>query len=433
MSIYTILASEGTNIFSSYNLIIGASLIIILSYFGNIIAQKTNIPSVLMLIILGILVKLGFDSFGVEEINFFPTLEVLGIVGLIMIVLEAALDLDIEKEKLPTIGKAMAVALLGLLGSAFSAALIIQNFLDIDFVTSLLYATPLAILSSAIIIPSVGSLSHSKKEFMVYESTFSDIMGIMMFYLILAILDTGSMQSAGTEFGISLVLTILVSMIFSYFLVWLFANLTGSVKLFFLIAVLLLLYSVGKLFHLSPLLLVLIFGIVLTNPHLFFRGPLKKLVDHETLKIVEHDFHIITIETAFVIRTFFFVVFGMTITLASIMNLNVIIISMLILVLIYVVRVIFLRIFVGKDFMPELTIAPRGLITILLFYAIPTAHQVEDFDSGILLFIILVTSLVMTFGLIADGKKNKLKAKPVQEVEDHLISSSEGAIADENL
>ena len=46
------LSSEG--VLSSYNLIIEASLIIILSYFFLQIAKKTNIPSVLMLIALGI-------------------------------------------------------------------------------------------------------------------------------------------------------------------------------------------------------------------------------------------------------------------------------------------------------------------------------------------------------------------------------------------
>ena len=75
-----------------YWAIIGLSLIIILSYFFHIISKKTNIPSVLMLIVLGIILKFALDAVGGGSINFFPILEVLGIVGLIMIVLEAALE-----------------------------------------------------------------------------------------------------------------------------------------------------------------------------------------------------------------------------------------------------------------------------------------------------------------------------------------------------
>ena len=59
-------------ILGSYNLIIEASVIIILSFFFGEVARKTNIPSVLMLIVLGILIKFGMDAIGVQDLNFFP-------------------------------------------------------------------------------------------------------------------------------------------------------------------------------------------------------------------------------------------------------------------------------------------------------------------------------------------------------------------------
>ena len=107
------------------------------------------------------------------------------------------------------------------------------------------------------------------------------------------------------------------------------------------------------------------------------------------------------------VRTFFFVIFGMTIVLSSLVNVNVAIISILVLVALYLVRYLVLKVFVKDSILPELFIAPRGLITILLFFAIPAAHQVASFDSGILLYVILVSSLIMTFSLINDGKRIK--------------------------
>jgi len=89
----------------------------------------------------------------------------------------------------------------------------------------------------------------------------------------------------------------------------------------------------------------------------------------------------------------------MTIKLASLVNINVFIISALILAALYVVRFVALKPFL-KSIMPELWIAPRGLITILLFFAIPAVHQVEAFDQGILLYVIIISSLIMTFALI---------------------------------
>ena len=110
-------------------------------------------------------------------------------------------------------------------------------------------------------------------------------------------------------------------------------------------------------------------------------------------------------ETAFVVRTFFFVIFGLTISLASLVNAQVAIISGLIIASIYFIRYIILRIFIGKDILPQLFIAPRGLITVLLFYAIPVSAEVEGFEPGILLFIIIGTSLIMTFALIFDKQR----------------------------
>ena len=408
---YIFLASaSGVDLSNAYVLIIGGSLIVLLSYLFNRIAQWTNIPSVLMLILTGVCISLWLKSTGVAELNLAKGLELLGIVGLIMIVLEAALDLELSRETLPLIGKSLLVALLCLLASTAGIALVLQAFISMSFTTALLYSTPLSIMSSAIIIPSVAGLVLHKKEFMVYESAFSDILGIMLFYFIISLLESGG-GAATLQFGGSLIITILVGIAASYLLVFLFKDLQSDVRLFLLIAILLLLYAAGKLLHLSPLLIILIFGLLLSNHKAvfkIFRNDLKK-DDDDPIHQIEKEFHLITLETAFVVRTFFFVVFGMTINLGSLINLNVFLISLLVILILYIARFIFLKLFVRKDFIPELWIAPRGLITILLFFAIPEEYQVEAFDSGILLYVIIISSLIMTFALIANGKKAVLE------------------------
>ena len=168
-------------ILSSYNLIIEASVIIILSFWFNGISKKTNIPSVLMLIVLGIILQYVLRYFVPDELDLLGGLEILGIVGLIMIVLEAALELELKREKLWPILKSMAIALIGLVASAWVAALVLNQFIPgMTMQSAWLYATPLSILSSAIIIPSVSALGNEKKEFHIYESTFSDIAGFQM-------------------------------------------------------------------------------------------------------------------------------------------------------------------------------------------------------------------------------------------------------------
>ncbi len=392
-------------ILSSYNLIIGASLIVVLSFLFNGISKKTNIPAVLMLIVLGILIKIGLGFFIPEIPDFKGSLESLGTVGLIMIVLEAALELELKKEKLWPILKSMAIALIGLIGSAYIAAIILYQFIpNMTMQSAWLYATPLSILSSAIIIPSVGGLTEAKKEFHIYESTFSDIMGIMMFYFLTGKLNPTE-DSGVTGFAGNLVLTIVIAIVASYAIILIFQRIKSQAKQFLLISVLLLLYAIGKKMHLSSLIIILVFGLIVKNVNLFFPGKTKIFLESERMQQIYHELHIITLETAFVVRTFFFVIFGITIVLATLLSVNVAIVSLLIIASIYAIRFIVLIIFVGKDILPQLFIAPRGLITVLLFYAIPMEAQVEGFESGILLFVIIATSLVMTWAMIRDKRK----------------------------
>ncbi|WP_344928050.1 cation:proton antiporter [Aquimarina addita] len=419
-------------IFSSYNVIIGISLTIILSFIFNGIAKKTNIPAVLMLIVLGIVFQYGIKAFGGAEVDFFPMLEVLGIVGLIMIVLEAALELELKREKLIPILKSFAIALIGLVASAYVAAIILKALIDgMTMQSALLYATPLSILSSAIIIPSVAGLSDYKKEFHIYESTFSDILGIMMFYFL-----TGRLNPAEdggiTGFTLNLILTIVISLIASYGIILIFQKIKSPVKLFLLIAVLLLLYGLGKKMHLSSLIIILIFGLVIANMKLFFQWKLERLLDLEKAKTIYHELHVITAETAFVVRTLFFVIFGITIVLSSLLSFKVALISILIIISIYVIRFGLLRLFLGKDISPQVFIAPRGLITVLLFYAIPAEAIIPGFEPGILLFVIIGTSLIMTGGMIRDkkGQDDELTSAQVEAAATAEVAHIMGATTD---
>jgi len=416
---------------TSYHYIIIFSLTIIISYFFNIYAKKTGIPSVLMLIGLGVLINYVLSSFvGVEKPNLFPILKVIGVFGLILIVLEAALDLSLVKEKISLIIKSTLVALLGLVGTAYFSAEALVLFVDgMDIITGLIYTIPLSILSSAIILPSVEDLNEDKKEFMIYESTISDILGIIAFYAVLSLVGADSNEGVyGEVFG-NLIFTVVFSIIISYLLVYIFQNIAGHVKLFLLIAILLLLYAVGKMFHLSSLVMILIFGVILNNYKLFFSGGLASLLNIDRVEHILNDMKVITAESAFVVRTFFFIIFGWSITLSDLFSLKVVGIGVCILVIIYLIRALFLFLFQGKDIFPQLFLAPRGLITILLFFAIPeeTRNANEEIE-GVLLFIILTTCLIMSWALVIQKNKERLEQEVLDQVKKNNIEKDEGDI-----
>lgn len=395
---------------NTYHLIIIFSATIIISYFFNIYSKKSGIPAVLMLIAFGVVISGGLSLLKVAVPNLSGVLEVLGTVGLILIVLEAALDLKLLKEKIGVIIKSLFVSIIGLgLTSYISAYLLSYFIVDLDFVNALLYSIPLSILSSAIILPSIDSLEENKRGFMIYESTFSDIVGIIGFYAIVNMIDSQSSESILPDTFKSLLFTIVLSVIISYVLIYIFQNLKGHAKLFLLIAVLLLLYSIGKMFHLSSLIIIMVFGVILNNYKLFFRGVLNDFIIEEKVGGILSNFRVITVESAFVVRTFFFIIFGWTISLGDLLSFRVLFYGLILLVVIYFVRMLVLFVFNGTfrilKVSPELFLAPRGLITILLFFSIPESAKSSFNFDGVLLFVILTTCLVMTWSLISEKKK----------------------------
>ena len=391
----------------AYLFISGLCVVIIISFFNNILAKKTNIPSVLILILLGVGIHQLLIYFQLEP-DFTSTLEVLGIIGLIMIVLEAALDLELKKEKWPIIWKSFTIAAFSLGFTSIALAIIILLIIpEMEFLSALVYGLPLSVMSSAIIIPSVANLTGYKKEFLIYESTFSDILGIMVFYMIVENLDVEGVRQLSFAIGSNLVVTLVFSVVLSYVLLYIIQNIKGSAKFFLFLAVLVLLYSVGKMFHLSSLIIILMFGLLLRNHKVFLFGKLEKWLKDDRIEAVFNQFQLITAETSFLVRTFFFVVFGITLPLQALLNWEVWLISILFLVATYIIRFGLFYVIEKKDTMPQTFIAPKGLISILLFFAIPESLRSTGFESGVFFVVIISTSVIMAWSLIATGDKKK--------------------------
>lgn len=393
-----------------YYIVIAACLIIIVSYGFNIIARRTSIPSVLMLLALGIIISNISTYLGFELIDLKPFLEVLGIVGLILIVLEAALDLKIDRNKRKLVARSLLLALGSLLLNAFMISALFIVYLDLPFLNCLVYAIPLSITSSAIVIPSLANLPPAKKEFLTYESAFSDILGIIFFYFLI---EAAHMSGAG-RIAVSLLgnilFTILISVVLSLGLIFIFQKVKSEARLFLLIAILMLFYSVGKLFHLSSLIMIMVFGLILENRRLITGKFLGRYFSEDSVSVIHKDLRMITIESSFTVRTFFFVIFGMTIIITSLFDVRVIVVSIIILVFLFGSRYLIFRIFFKGDMNPEIFISPRGLITLLLFYAIPSEYLSTEFNSSILLLVIIISSMVMAWSLIRHRRHSVAEA-----------------------
>lgn len=57
---------------------------------------------------------------------------------------------------------------------------------------------------------------------------------------------------------------------------------------------------------------------------------------------------------------------------------------------------------------PLLSIAPRGLITILLFLSIPENQGISLVNNSLIIQVIIFTALIMMVGLMVQGKNKDL-------------------------
>jgi type II secretory pathway component PulF len=78
-----------------------------------------------------------------------------------------------------------------------------------------------------------------------------------------------------------------------------------------------LVYAFGKLFHLPALVTIFIFGIFLSNVKSLLPNFLKTYLDLDQTEKELHEFHILTAESTFIVRTFFFLFFGFSIQLTD--------------------------------------------------------------------------------------------------------------------
>jgi Kef-type K+ transport system membrane component KefB len=411
-----------------YNLIIFFCIIILLSYLFNIISERLKIPSVILLIGTGLIFQQIAKFYKIQIPSLRTPLELLGIIGLIMIVLEGAMDLKITKKKKPIIIKSFLAGGSVLFFTAFSIAGILVFFGKIEFRTALAYAVPMGIISSAIAIPTASNLDHEKKEFITYESTFSDILGIMMFNYVIAdeLLTWGSLR----VFGWSLLLIIHLSLMSTLLLLWLSKYLKSHLKVLPILSVLVLLYAFAKLIHLPSLFLILVFGLVINNISSLltiipavYQNFMTRIFNPEKLNIIGSELKSMTGELAFLIRTFFFLLFGFTIDLSLLLSIDVLVIGSLIILVILIIRYAFLKFILKANIFPELFIAPRGLITILLFYSIPARFLTGKFNEGVLIFVIIGSSLIMMLGIIFSKKEFQVENE--LEIVDNLPDRNE--------
>ncbi|MDN3588145.1 cation:proton antiporter [Pedobacter aquatilis] len=388
---------------TTYTILIILSGLVIFSYLFDLVASKTKIPSVLLLLLLGIGLRYLVEYLQIHTFNFLSILPTLGTVGLILIVFEGSLELKYDREKNRIIKSAFLSALTILLGTTTIITLIIYQISHRDLYSCIANAIPFSVISSAIAIPSAAALGKQDREFVIYESSFSDILGIIMFNF--AITNHSITTSAFIGLGLSTFLIILLSAIACVVLLYIMGKLMHHIKFFLIISILILVYAIGQSYHLSSLVLILSTGLFLNNADTIQNAWFRSVFLYKNLTADLSQLYQLSAESAFILRTFFFVIFGFTMNVNELNNLPILLNGLFILIAIYVIRIAFLKVFKNGNATPILYIAPRGLISILLYINLPASLKMPEVGTSFLFLVVLGTSIFMTLGLMLSKRK----------------------------
>lgn len=387
-------------------------LILIGSFFFNYLQKKLHISAVILLLLSGVILQLALPMLSISD----AYLKIFGTLGLLIIVLEAVVDLEVHGHNYKMFLMALCVSIVIVV---LTSALIAWGFMlayNLSLHAAVIYAIPLSIVSSAIVIPSLSNLEGVTKEFLILESIFSDIIGVLLFNFLISSneIDLVNISKFSINFTFMLIISLITTIVLG---IALSRDKIKNLHILIL-AVLILTYSIAKWFHLSALLLILIFGVFLRNLPMilntrFGMRCLGNYLNHVTIHKNLHSMRDLIEDLGFIVRSIFFVLLGYSIKLSSLISLKVILLGFMVVVITYAIRWAILHRSFTSNVVLATTMAPRGLITVLLFFQIPNELQSQLFDEGITFFVVIASTLVMSGGLFYHRyTKKNLKANP---------------------
>jgi hypothetical protein len=176
------------------------------------------------------------------------------------------------------------------------------------------------------------------------------------------------------------------------------------------------------------LIFILIFGLFLGNLDELKGSKWIDRLKPEELNEEVHKLKHLTIEGAFLIRALFFLLFGYVIDPPELFNADTFAWAIGITTGIFILRALIL-VLTGLPLLPLLFIAPRGLITILLFISIDQSNSIPLVSRSLIIQVIVLTALVMMIGIMTNrtsegggfGGKKARRSKIKWKVEDQPL------------
>lgn len=383
--------------------------LILLAHLSNGLFKFTKIPSVLILILLGIF--LGPIIGIVDKGDFGEVGAVFSSITLFLILFESGTDL-----KFGILGRAITsslmITLFNFLVSVALGFLGAYVFAGLNVLQSLFFGVIIGGTSSAIVIPIVKQLGLGEKAgtVLLLESALSDVLCLVIGLALLVNLNAGAdsldvgaiANTIGKSFSIAALIGAICGVVWSVALKWV-RNIPNSK--FITLAVVFIVYGIvddGEFgLGYNGSIAAMTFGIMLGNAEIFGRSFLKSMVPAKELTQDERNFNS---EIVFILQTFFFVYAGVSISFGNPLTY---LIGLGIVLGILLIRPISIKLFTSSkqqmlDYSAMSVLAPKGLVPIILAAMVAAQIQdealsqiISDLAISVVLFSIIICSLMI--------------------------------------
>ncbi|MCL5009545.1 MAG: cation:proton antiporter [Candidatus Parvarchaeota archaeon] len=407
-----------------------AALIILLGFIGEEIFRRTHIPSFLFLVFIGFIIGpvLGL----INENLLMPVISIFAELTLIMVLFHGGIDLKLDT----VLKEGWRVFLQVFLYIAISAVFIVlfsMFILHISLIPSLILASIIGGETTAVVVIPLSrelNLKPSSVTFLTLESALNSIVLIILFLTFVSLYQVTSISTTIQGYGVHITdIYVTSTTILSSFSIGVVIGLVLSILWIYLLnylkkrnytyvltlGLLFLTFSLTNYAGGSGFLAVIIFGIILGN-HTFISGLLKKKIRMGNL---ERQLFRLQGEITFLLKTFFFVLLGLILSLSFSNLIFGLSIGGIILVILFFSRYIAVHISTFKSEMKSdrkaiiISIAqgvtPATLAILALSYNIADANVFLVITTYVIIFTNIVTT-IGTFAILHKGKKKEVRA-----------------------
>ena len=384
--------------------VLSVGLLVFVAHFFTALFERTKVPDVLPLIMIGIII--GPTVFNlVDESNFGNLGSILSAIALALMLFEGGSHLTFETLR-STLRDCVLLSVATFFFTAGITFSLLYFILDQALLPAFYIGAVLGSISPAVVVPIVRGLEISEftKSKLVVESAISDVLSIVLALSILKTFQTGG-TTLGHFIGTNLIATMAMSIImgFSGALIW--STILEKIRkfpntIFTSLAFLFILYGLSEVLGYNGPVTTLIFGLVLANSKKIPLAIIQKLGTDHLIEFTSIEKTLFS-EIIFLVKTFFFVYLGISIKFGQIYLMS---IGLVLTIAIYISRLLLVKYLASKDTSKREAalisfIIPKGLAAAVLA-EIPIHMDLNDQSHTLFLDVQSIVYAVIFFSIL---------------------------------